>query len=443
MHEGAAEVERTTLRKVRARIIPFIFVLYIVAFLDRTNITMAALTMNEELGVTPGQYSLLSGLFFVGYFLLEVPSNLIMHRVGARVWIARILVTWGAVAMIGGLVRGVHELYAVRFLLGVAEAGFAPGMLLYLTYWFPRREQARAVGLYLAAIPVAGILGSPISGFILDNVHWFGLSSWRWVLILEGFPAVALGIATYLVLPSSPDRARFLTSDQARWLTMALAAEAEAKGVKADLSAPETLKGGRVWRLAAIYFGMLMGLYGATFYGPLLVKEGSSTSSNSAIGLLAMIPALVGLVAMILVARNSDRMLERRYHVAAPAAIGGAALVCLSAVHSTLSVVGLLGVAAFGIYGFFGPFWALPNEFLSGVSAAAGLALINSFGNLAGFVSPMVIGAITAKTGTYAGGLALAGTCMFAAAILVVRLRGLSPVEMTAGEWPANAGEAI
>jgi ACS family tartrate transporter-like MFS transporter len=443
MREDAAEVERTTIRKVRARIIPFIFVLYIVAFLDRANITMAALTMNNELGVSPAQYSLLSGLFFIGYFLLEVPSNLMMHRVGARVWIARILVTWGAVAMIGGLVRGVHELYAVRFLLGAAEAGFAPGMLLYLTYWFPRREQARAVGLYLAAIPVAGILGAPISGLILDNVHWLGLSSWRWVLILEGFPAVALGIATYLVLPGSPDQARFLTSDQTQWLTTTLAADAEAKGVNANLSLLQTLRCGRVWRLTGIYFGMLMGLYAATFYGPLLVKEVSTTSSNTAIGLLAMIPALVGLVAMILVARNSDRMLERRYHVAAPAAIAGAALVSLSAVHSTLGVVGLLGVAAIGIYGFFGPFWALPNEFLSGASAAAGLALINSFGNLAGFVSPIVIGAITAKTGTYAGGLALAGTCMFAAAILVARLRRLSPVETIAGPWPANAGEAI
>jgi ACS family tartrate transporter-like MFS transporter len=443
IENDALALEHRTIRKVRLRIIPVIFVLYIVAFLDRWNITVAALTMNNELGVTARQYGLVSGLFFIGYFVLEVPSNLVLHRVGARVWIARIMVTWGVVAMLGGLVRDVHELYLVRFFLGVAEAGFAPGMLLYLTYWFRQREQARAVGLYLTAIPVSGILGSPISGFILDRVHWMGLSSWRWLLILEGFPAIVLGIATYVALPCGPDDARFLTADEKHWLKTALAREAEGKSRKAHFSALQALTTGRAWRLVLVYFGMLMGLWGMTFYGPLLVKAFATGSSNTVIGLLSMIPALMGLAAMILIARNSDRTLERRYHVAVPAVVAAAALLSLSAAHSTLAIVGLLAVAAIGTYGFFGPFWALPSEFLTGVSAAAGLALINSFGNLAGFVSPFAIGAINARTGTYFGGLALAGACMFAAAILITRLPRLVNVQAATHRHSPNIATTI
>lgn len=417
---SATAVQGSTIRKAQARIIPFIFVLYIVAFLDRTNITVAALTMNKELGVTARQYGLLSGLFFIGYFLLEVPSNLVLHRVGARVWIARIMVTWGAVAMIGGFVRSVEQLYAVRFFLGVAEAGFAPGMLLYLTYWFRQREQAQAVGLYLAALPVSVIIGSPISGVILDRVHWLGLSSWRWLLILEGLPAIVLGIATYLALPNGPDEARFLTPDEKRWLRAELAREGEGKRTQAHVSAIEALASARVWHLALVLFGMLMGLYAMTFYVPQLVKTFAPGSSNTVIGLLAMIPAVVGLAAMILISRSSDRTHERRYHVAIPAIVAAVALMLLSTAQSTFVLVALLGVAAIGAYGFLGPFWALPNEFLSGFSAATGLALINSLGNLGGFVSPFAIGAISAKTGSLFGGLALTGVCMFGAAILVL-----------------------
>jgi ACS family tartrate transporter-like MFS transporter len=205
---GAMTIETRTIQKVQIRIIPFIFVLYIVAFLDRVNITFAALKMNKELAITSQQYGLLAGIFFIGYFLFEIPSNLLLHKVGARLWIARILATWGIVAVLGGFVHSVHQMYVVRFLLGLAEAGFAPGMLLYLTYWFRQREQARAVGLYLSGMPIAGILGSPVSGLILDRVHWLGLSSWRWLLILEGIPAVACGLLTYFLLPNRPDEAK-------------------------------------------------------------------------------------------------------------------------------------------------------------------------------------------------------------------------------------------
>jgi MFS transporter, ACS family, tartrate transporter len=435
-----ASVEARTIQKVRMRIIPFIFVLYIVAYLDRKNIAFAALTMRQELGINDLQYGLLSGIFFIGYFLLEVPSNLVMHRVGARIWIARILISWGIVAMLGGFVQSVNQVYAVRFLLGVAEAGFAPGMLLYLTYWFREREQAQAVGLYLTGLPIAGILGSPLSALILDHVRWLGVSSWRWLLILEGVPAVALGFLTYLSMPNRPDDATFLTEDEKQWLRGELAREEQSKVARRRYSSLEALTNGRVWLLVAIYFGMLMGLYGVEFYTPQLVKSFASESSNSLIGLLAAIPALVGLGAMILISRRSDRTRERRFHVAIPAVIGGSALALIGAAHSTVAAVALLSVAAIGVYGFLGPFWALPSGFLTGFSAAAGLALINSAGNLGGFVGPYTIGAIAQKTGTLFGGLAVAGGCMIASALLIVLIRQPADVRQTA---PQLAGEAL
>lgn len=411
-----------TIQKVRVRIIPFIFVLYIVAFLDRINITFAALTMNKELAITSQQYGMLTGIFFIGYFLFEIPSNLLLHKVGAGLGIARILVSWGIVAVLGGFVHGVHQLYGVRFLLGLAEAGFAPGMLLYLTYWFRQREQAQAVGLYLSGMPIASILGSPVSGLILDRVHWLGLSSWRWLLILEGIPAVACGLLTYLLLPSRPDEAKFLTIDEKEWLQTELAREEQQKMEQRQFSTLQALTSGRVWQLVAIYFGMLTSLYSLNFWAPQLVNSLSSGSSNIFIGFLVMIPSLVGLAAMILISRRSDRTLERRYHVAIPAITGGVALVLLGSAHSTSLAVALLSFVAIGVYGFFGPFWALPSGFLAGFSAAAGLALINSAGNLAGFVGPFAIGAISKTTGSLYAGLALAGVFMFAAAILVLRL---------------------
>ena len=420
---AALSFEARTIRKVQIRIIPFIFGLYIVAFLDRINITFAALTMNKELAIDSQQYGLLSGIFFIGYFLFEIPSNLFLHKFGARVWIARILVTWGVVAVLTGFVRSVQQLYVLRFLLGLAEAGFAPGMLLYLTYWFRQREQAQAVGLYLSGMPIASILGAPVSGLILDHAHWLALSSWRWLLILEGIPAVVCGFLTYFLLPSRPAEAKFLTTEEREWIRTELENEEREKLKQRQFTTLEALTNGRVWHLAAIYFGMVTGLYSMNFWAPQLVKSLSTGYSNSFIGFLVMIPSLVGLAAMVLISRSSDRALERRYHVAIPAITGGVALVLLGTAHSEFLAVGLLSLVAIGVYGFLGPFWALPSEFLTGFSAAAGMALINAAGNLGGFVGPSVVGLILQKTGSLYGGLALGGFSLFAAAALVLLLR--------------------
>jgi MFS transporter, ACS family, tartrate transporter len=419
---SAASIEIRTIRKLRIRILPFLFLLYVVAFVDRINIGFAALTMNEELAITSEQFGLVAGIFFFGYFIFEVPSNLLLHRIGARIWIARILITWGVVALLTGFVRTVHELYIARFLLGLAEAGYFPGIVLYLTYWFRQREQAQAVALFLTGLPVASILGAPVSGLILDHVHWLGMSSWRWLLVLEGIPAIACGVLTYLLLPSHPAEAGFLTPEEKEWIRAELLREEQRKLEQHRYSARQAMTNGRVWRLAAIHFGMLIGLYTLSFWVPQLVQSLSSRHSNTAVGLLVMIPHLVGLAAMIFVSRSSDRRLERRYHAAIPLIIAGCALALMDTTRSPVLLLTLLSLLAVGIYSYVGPFWALPNEFLAGSSAAVGIALINSVGNLGGFVGPWAIGAMATWTGSIYRGLALVGIPLLVSATLLLRL---------------------
>src|SRR5881409_85858 len=247
-------IEARTIRKIRIRIIPFIFLLYIICFLDRINIGFAALTMNKELAITSEQFGLLVGIFFFGYFLFEIPSNLLLHKIGARIWIARILISWGIVAVITGFVQNVSQLYVARFLLGLAEAGYFPGIVLYLTYWFRQREQAQAIALFLAGLPVTSILGAPVSGFILDRIHWLGVSSWRWLLILEGIPAVIGGVLTYFLLPSRPAEAKFLSKEEKDWIEAEVAREEQEKLASHKISAVQALVNWRIWHLGLIGF---------------------------------------------------------------------------------------------------------------------------------------------------------------------------------------------
>jgi ACS family tartrate transporter-like MFS transporter len=418
---GTVLVGITTIRKVRLRIIPFIFVLFVVAYLDRINIGFAALTMNRDLGISSQQFGLVAGMFFFGYFIFEIPSNLLLHRIGARIWIARILITWGVVATLTGFVRSVHQLYVLRFLLGLAEAGYFPGMLLYITYWFRRREQALAIAMLLMAIPVTSILGAPISGLLLDHVHGFGFASWRWLVILEGFPAILCGLLVYTLLPSRPADAKFLTSEENAWLQAELAAEEKERLAQHQYSTIETLTNGRVWYMACLNFGSLIGLYTLSFWVPQLLKSRWGEYSNGRVGLLVAIPHLVGLVAMILVALSSDRKLERRYHAAIPILLGGIALLFMNTAHSPFVLLALLSVLA-GVYSYPAPFMSIPSEFLSGFSAAAGFALINSIGNLSGFAGPYLIGVVGSRTGSLYRGFALAGIPLIVSAVLLMLL---------------------
>jgi len=417
-------IEAATLRKLRIRLLPFLFVLFVLAFIERINLGFAALTMNRELAITSLQFGFAAGIFFWGYFLFEIPSNLILHRIGARVWIARILVTWGAIATLTGFVQSVHQLYIARFALGLAESGYFPGIVLYLGYWFRRREKAQAIALILIGIPLASVLGGPISGFILDHTHWFGLSSWRWLLILEGLPAATLAVLVPLLLPSRPAEASFLSEQEKAWIATELEREDRLKlSAKTPfLSVARTLLNPRVWHVASIGFCHGFASYTFIFWLPQLMKSVVGGQSNTTVGLVVMIPNLLSVVAMIGASRHSDRTLERRYHIAALDALAGIALLLLGVPRSGLFSLVLFSAVAVGSNSCLPIFFSLPGEFLTGFSAAAGIALVTSFANLGGFVGPYTFGLIREHAGSSYYGLICSGFLFLASASLAVAL---------------------
>jgi ACS family tartrate transporter-like MFS transporter len=409
-------------RKLRRHLLPLLFLLYVVAYLDRINVGFAALDMNRELGLSSEQYGFLSGIFFCGYFLFELPSNLILHRTGARRWIARILLSWGVVAMLTGFVQSAAQLYIARFLLGVAEAGFFPGLLYYLSYWFPQRQQAQAIGIFLTALPAASILGGPLSGWILDRAHGFGLSSWRWLLILEAAPAVVCGLLTYRFLPDGPADASFLTPGEKAEIHDVLAAEAAAKPGEGQLSVLNSLTHPRILHFAGIHFLFLMGLYLTGFWMPQSIQAVASGYSNTTIGVLVMIPSAVSLLAMLIVSRSSDRRQERYWHAAISLLFAAVALYFVAATPSLIPRVALWCVVASGLVSYLGPFWACPGELLCGRPAASAFALINSIGSLGSFFSLSIVGAIAKRTGSLELGFrAVAMALVLAAALILVQ----------------------
>ena len=407
-------------RKVRRHLLPLLFVLYVVAYLDRINVGFAALDMNRELGLSSEQFGLLSGIFFCGYFLFEIPSNLILHRVGARTWIARILLTWGVVAMLTGFAQNASQLYVARFLLGVAEAGYYPGILYYLSYWFRQREQAQAIGLFLTALPTASILGGPVSGWILDHVHGFGLSSWRWLLILEALPAIACGLLTYRFLPDRPADASFLTAEEKAGIHEVLAAEAAVKPRGGELTLLQSVTHPRILHLTGIHFLFLMGLYITAYWMPQSIQAVAIGYSNTAIGILVMVPSAVSLIAMVLVSRSSDRQNERYFHAAISLLVAAVGLYFVGTTPSLTVCIALWCAVASGLASYLGPFWACPGEFLGGRSAACALAFINSFGSLGSFFSLSIIGSIAKRTGSLEGGFRAVAVALVVAAALML-----------------------
>ena len=414
--------EKQIIQKLQWRLIPFLFLLYVISFIDRANIGFAALTMNRDLGISSEQFGLVAAIFFFGYVLSGIPSNLMLHKLGARVWISLILVIWGVFALLMGLAHSVRELYVLRFLLGFAEGGYFPGVALYLTYWFRQREQAQCIALFLTGVPASNIVGGPLSGWILDHVHWMHLASWRWLLILEALPAIALGIATYFVLPSRPEHANFLNENERDWLQRELKREEQAKRDAKPIGTLKALAIPRVWHSGLLVFSSNFGIYMLAFWMPQLVKSRAGNLSNSKIGLLVMIPYVVGLVTMVLVSRSSDKRFERKLHAAIPAALAGTALAILGSPHPLALTIGLLSVAAAGMVSIYGPAYSLPSELLAGPAVAAGLGLASSIANSAGAVGPYAAGWISQRTGSLYGGLSAAAISLFVCAMLALAL---------------------
>ena len=421
--ETAAEsrLADAALSKARRKLIPFLFVLYLVAYIDRINLGFASLQMNRELGLSEAVFGMGAGLFFLGYSIFEVPSNLILARVGARLWIARIMISWGIAAMAMIAVRGAASFFALRFILGLAEAGFFPGVILYLTFWFPAREQARAVALFMTATALAGVIAGPVSGALLELHGLAGLSGWQWLFILEGLPAVILGVLVLRILPDGPNEAVWLEVDERIALYSRLEREHGRSTQKRSHSLADAISNSTVWILSLVYFAIVFGLYGVTFWLPQIIQT-FGNRSNFEIGVLSAIPFFGAAVAMVLVGRASDLSGERRWHLAVCAAVGAAGLLLAATTRTPILSLGALSIAAVGIWGTFGPFWAMPPEFLSGTAAAGAIALINSIGNLGGFGGPYVVGLVKQTTHSFAGGMLLMAASLVAAGLLALTL---------------------
>ena len=414
MNNNKTVDEQATVRKVTLRIIPFMFLLYIVSYLDRANIGYAALEMNKELALTSEAFGFISGIFFIGYFLFEVPSNVMLNRYGARVWIARILVTWGLIAAATAFAQTANQLYVLRFLLGVAEAGFFPGVIVYLTYWFRSKELATTVALFTAAIPVSYIIGAPLSTWIMDNIKWFDWSGWRWMLFLEGVPAVFLGVACFFFLTDKPEQAKWLTQAEKDWLIAELERDRQSRKNVKRLSVFKTMVNKKVLYLAFIYFVYQCGSLGVGYWMPQIIKGFSSDLTHTQIGLISMLPYIVATAAMIIWSRSSDRRNERKMHSAIPLAVAALGLIGAGMLPSAVASMAMICVALSGLYSFKSPFWALPTLFLDRATAAVSIAVINSIGNLGGFVGPSLIGVVKGNSQSAATGL------LFLSALLVI-----------------------
>jgi sugar phosphate permease len=406
-------------RRISRRILPYLFILYIVAYLDRINLSYAALEMNKDLNFSPEVYGFGAGIFFAGYFLLEVPGAILVERWSARAWMARIMISWGLVAVLTGFVRTATQFYWIRFLLGAAEAGFFPGVVVYLSHWFRDADRAKAVAVFSAAQPLANMIGAPFSGLLL-GVHWLGLPGWRWLFILEGIPAVILGVVTFFYLTDWPHQAGWLPDAERQWITAELEKEKYARQAAQPHSVWKTLTQPKLLLLIVAYFFMVTSVYGFTYWMPAIVKK-LSGFSNLTVSLLSALPYCAGLGAMLLLGWSSDRTRERRWHTAIPMIIAGAGLaLAVASQNLLLLMICMFALAAAGMYGYFPSFWSLPSGFLTGTVAAASVGIINSIGNLGGFAGPYAVGYLNHIAHSFSAGVIYLSLSAVVAAGLVL-----------------------
>jgi len=416
------DVATVTLRKITLRLIPFLFVLYIVAWLDRVNVGFAALQMNSDLGFSSAAFGFGSGVFFLGYCLFEVPSNLLLHRVGARRWIARIMVSWGAISVAMMFVQTTLTFYVLRFLLGAAEAGFFPGMIYYLSLWYPEAQRARAIAAFMTAVPVSGVIGGLLSGALLELHGTFGLAGWQWLFLVEGVPAVLLGVIVLVYLTDRPEAAHWLSVAERHWLVSKLATEPNACGLGQPIGILTALSNPTVWQLGIIFLFAAVGFYGYSFWAPLIIKS-LTGSSDLGVGVILGAISAVTMASMALNSIHSDRTDERPLHVAVPLLIAYAGFFGCALLPEPRLAVLSLALVPVGHCAAYGPFWSIPTRFLTGPAAAAGIALVVTIANMGGFLGPTLIGALKDRFGTHGPAFMLLGACGIVAALLSLRLR--------------------
>lgn len=411
-----------TLRKVTWRLLPFLFLLYVVAWLDRVNVGFAALQMNSDLGFSATVAGFGFGIFFLGYCLFEVPSNLILDRVGARLWIARIMISWGVISTAMMFVREPISFCVLRFLLGAAEAGFFPGVIYYLSFWYPGAQRARAIAAFMTAVPVTGVVGGPLSGALLGLDGFWGLRGWQWLFLVEGLPAVILGAITLFYLPDSPKTARWLTSSERDWLIATLEAERDICKAAHSIGPLAALKNGTIWQLGIIFLLAAMGFYGYSFWSPIVIKSLLGIG-DLGVGLVSAVFSAITIGGMLFNSAHSDRTDERSLHVAAPLFIMGLGFFgCALLRQPGLAVLSLM-LVPLGHCGAYGPFWSMPTRFLTGAAAASGVALVATIASVGGFLGPLIIGALKDRTGTHVLAFLLLGSLGVVAALLSLRLR--------------------
>ena len=429
-------LEHRTIAKVTTRLVPFLIVCFFVAYLDRVNVSFAALTMNKDLGLSASAFGFGAGIFFLAYFLFEVPSNLFLERVGARRWIARIMFTWGVLSGGMAFIVGEKSFYVLRVLLGIAEAGFFPGVIFFLTLWFPAVYRARIVGYFMAAIPLSTVIGAPVSGLLLGLDGFMNMKGWQWLFTLEAAPALILSVIVFFFLTDRPADATWLEPEERAWLVARLEQERRQREMVRRYSVTQALLDPKVLALSLVYFGAVATNYGLSFFLPQIVK--AFGVSNFQAGLVAALPYIAGLVSIVLWGRRSDRKLERRFHLAFPLFVASAGIAMSTALNDPTMKMVALSVAGFGIFGCLPVFWTFPAAFLSGAAAAGGIALINSIGNLAGFAGPYAMGRIKDVTGSYTGGLLSLSAVGFIAMIIVLALHSDHSLERVPGLAPTE-----